>query len=81
MTKMKDATSILPVRIMPVRMLPMRIMIVDDHPMVRDGLTMRLSSQPDMDVCGEAASEDEAFERIQQISPDVVRAILSCLGR
>jgi len=49
-----------------------RIMIVDDHPMMRDGLTMRISSQADMEVCGEAATEDEAVELVKQISPDLV---------
>jgi len=49
-----------------------RIMIVDDHPMMRDGLTMRISSQADMEVCGEAATEDEAVELVKQLSPDLV---------
>ncbi len=49
-----------------------RILIVDDHPMMRDGLTMRISSQSDMTVCGEAASEDEAIELVNQIKPDLV---------
>ena len=49
-----------------------RIMIVDDHPMMRDGLTMRISSQSDMVVCGEAATEDEAVELVKQLCPDLV---------
>lgn len=49
-----------------------RIMIVDDHPMMRDGLTMRISSQADMEVCSEAATEDEAVQLVRQISPDLV---------
>jgi DNA-binding NarL/FixJ family response regulator len=47
-------------------------MIVDDHPMMRDGLALRISSQTDMQVCGEAATEDEAFELAKQLSPDLV---------
>ncbi len=46
-----------------------RIMIVDDHPMMRDGLSLRISSQPDMEVCGEAATEDEAVTLVKQLSP------------
>jgi DNA-binding NarL/FixJ family response regulator len=48
-----------------------RILIVDDHPMMRDGLTMRITSQPDLVVCGEAATEDEAFELVKDLSPDL----------
>jgi DNA-binding NarL/FixJ family response regulator len=51
---------------------PVRIVIVDDHPMMRDGLTLRISSQPELEVCGEAATEDEAFELVKQVCPDVV---------
>ncbi len=51
---------------------PTRILIVDDHPMMRDGLAMRISSQADLEVCGEAATEDEAFELVKQVGPDVI---------
>jgi len=57
-----------------------RIMIVDDHPMMRDGLTMRISSQADMEVCGEAATEDDAVELVKQISPDLVVVDISLQG-
>ncbi len=49
-----------------------RIVIVDDHPMMRDGLSMRISAQSDMEVCGEAATENEALEVVKQVSPDLV---------
>lgn len=49
-----------------------KILIVDDHPMMRDGLTMRISSQSDMTVCGEAATEDDAIELVNQLKPDLV---------
>jgi DNA-binding NarL/FixJ family response regulator len=54
------------------RQEPAKILIVDDHPMVRDGLTMRISTQPDLSVCGDAATEDEAFLLVQRTSPDLV---------
>lgn len=47
-------------------------MIVDDHPMMRDGLNMRISSQEDMEVCGEAATENAAVELFRQLCPDLV---------
>lgn len=48
------------------------VFIVDDHPAVREGLGLRLSSLPDMEVCGEACEVTEAIQRIKQTRPDVV---------
>jgi len=49
-----------------------RILVVDDHPMMRDGLTLQISTQSDMEVCGEAATEDDALMLAKQTCPDVV---------
>ncbi|XZE19754.1 response regulator transcription factor [Pirellulaceae bacterium SH449] len=49
-----------------------RILIVDDHPIMRDGLSMRISTQPDLEVCGEAVSEDQAFELVKALEPGLV---------
>ena len=38
-----------------------RILIVDDHPAVREALAMRIGRQPDLEVCGEAADLSEAL--------------------
>ncbi|TWT90345.1 Oxygen regulatory protein NreC [Pseudobythopirellula maris] len=48
------------------------VMIVDDHPTVREGLARRIASQSDMSVCGEAADCVAALERYAQMRPDVV---------
>lgn len=40
--------------------------------MMRDGLNMRISSQDDMEVCGEAATENAAVELVRQLCPDLV---------
>ena len=42
-------------------MTPIRVAIVDDHPVVRDGLRGMLSSDPDMEVVGEASDGSEAL--------------------
>lgn len=52
--------------------MPARILIVDDHPMVREGMGMRISAQRDLEVCGEAATEDEALVLAKQTSPDLI---------
>lgn len=48
-----------------------RVLIVDDHPLVREGLAARLAAQPDMEVCGEAANVGEALQQIRTQSPDL----------
>ena len=48
-----------------------RVFVVDDHAAVRQALVMRVAMQPDLEVCGEAASAEEALERIEHARPDV----------
>ncbi|MEH6470830.1 MAG: response regulator transcription factor [Halopseudomonas sp.] len=47
------------------------IMIVDDHPAVREGLSMRIEQQPDMHVCCEASGVREAIRWVDECNPDV----------
>ena len=49
-----------------------RILVVDDHPIVRDGLRSMLSAVIDFEVVGEAASGPEAVVRVRETDPDVV---------
>jgi DNA-binding NarL/FixJ family response regulator len=51
---------------------PLRLVVVDDHPVVRDGLRGMLSTQPDLVVVGEAASGTEALTVVAAARPDVV---------
>ncbi len=48
-----------------------RVLIVDDHPVVREGLTAKLSTQPDLEVCGEAEDIAGALALIESARPDV----------
>ncbi|WP_443613569.1 response regulator [Actinomadura madurae] len=50
----------------------LRVMIVDDHPIVREGLRGMLAAEPDIEVAGEAASGDEAVAVVPAVRPDVV---------
>lgn len=55
----------------------MKILIVDDHPSVREGLAMRISLHGDLEVCGEAETEDQALVLVKQTSPDLVLVDIS----
>lgn len=48
-----------------------KILIVDDHPVVREGLALRIGQQPDLAVCGEAADVAEALRLVAGNPPDV----------
>ena len=49
-----------------------RLLVADDHPVVRAGLRMLLSAEPDMEVVGEAADGKTAVKRALELRPDVV---------
>ena len=48
-----------------------QVVIVDDHPAVREALALRIGRQPDLEVCGEAADLGEALRLIAGAQPDV----------
>jgi DNA-binding NarL/FixJ family response regulator len=52
--------------------MPIRVLIVDDHPVVRDGLRGILTSDPEFDVVGEAADGAEALAGARAAQPDVI---------
>lgn len=52
--------------------MAIRVMIVDDHNVVRKGMKMLLSLEPELDVVGEASNGEEAVRLARQLKPDVV---------
>ncbi|HEY0549126.1 MAG TPA: response regulator transcription factor [Verrucomicrobiae bacterium] len=48
-----------------------KIFIVDDHPMMRDGLAQMIGNEPDLSVCGEAEDASEALAQIEKLKPDL----------
>lgn len=60
---------------------PIKILLVDDHAIVREGYRSLLEKQPRMHIIGEAADGNEAYERSQTTSPDVVIMDLSMPGQ
>jgi two-component system, NarL family, response regulator len=49
-----------------------RILIVDDHPVVRAGLTSMLATQPGLEVVGSASSGEEALAKLGETAPDLI---------
>jgi DNA-binding NarL/FixJ family response regulator len=54
------------------RVTLIRLLIVDDHPIVRDGLRGVFDGEPGFEVAGEAADGAQALERAAELGPDVV---------
>lgn len=50
---------------------PIRVLVVDDHPMVRDGINGLLNRQDDMEAVGEASDGAEAVDKFRALAPDV----------
>ena len=57
-----------------------RVYLVDDHPLVREGLTNLVNQQRNMQVCGEAEAVPDALDGIAATNPDVVVVDISLKG-
>ena len=51
--------------------MPIRVLVVDDHPMIRAGLTATISPEPDMAVVASASNGREGLEQYRQHQPDI----------
>ena len=65
------------------RVLPARkkILVADDHPMTRDGVTHLLNKQTDLTVCGEAGNPSQALLEIEKSRPDLLLTDMTMPGR
>jgi DNA-binding NarL/FixJ family response regulator len=51
---------------------PTRVLVADDHALFRHGLKAMFASVPEYEVVGEAATGEEALERVEKTQPDIV---------
>ncbi len=58
-----------------------RIVIIDDHPIVRDGLSRLINHEPELEVCGAAASAGDGLDLVARLKPDLTIIDLSLGGR
>ena len=56
------------------------IFLVDDHPIMRDGISQLINQQADLEVCGQASSAPEALNALNRIEPDMMLVDISLTG-
>ncbi len=57
-----------------------RIMLIDDHPLVRRGLTQLINGEEDLCVCAEASSGEDALASVDAVNPDLVVVDIALKG-
>ena len=65
---------------MPASEARIRVMIVDDHPVLREGIAALLESQADLQLVAEATNGEEALQRFRELRPDVTLMDLQMPG-
>jgi DNA-binding NarL/FixJ family response regulator len=58
-----------------------RILVVDDHPMMRQGLAQLVGAEADLTIVGEAENAESALDRLTELQPDLVLADISLPGK
>ena len=57
-----------------------RLLLVEDHPVTREGLAQLLNQQTDLQVCGQAGTAPEALAAAEALKPDLVLVDISLGG-
>jgi DNA-binding NarL/FixJ family response regulator len=62
------------------RAVKSKVFLVDDHAIVREGLTLLIDREPDLFVCGDADEAGSALRRIEEMKPDLIIVDISLHG-
>jgi DNA-binding NarL/FixJ family response regulator len=57
-----------------------RVLVVDDHPIFRDGISQLINHQPDLHVCGGVCSAAHALSAVEEFKPDILVVDISIQG-
>jgi DNA-binding NarL/FixJ family response regulator len=57
-----------------------RVLIVDDHPIFRDGISQLINQEEDLEVCGGVASAPQALTAVEELEPDMLVVDISIQG-
>jgi DNA-binding NarL/FixJ family response regulator len=58
-----------------------RVLLVDDHPLMREGVAQWIERSPELEVCGEADTSSAAISLVQKLRPDLVLTDIALPGR
>lgn len=64
----------------PIDIAKKSVLVVDDHPLLRQGLALLINQQQDMQVCGEAEEAQAAMQAIAELRPDIIILDISLSG-
>jgi DNA-binding NarL/FixJ family response regulator len=79
-TAFQPAQNAAPVQLPAAERVKRQVLIVDDHPIFRNGISQLINHESDLHVCGEICSAAEALSVVEALKPDIVVLDLSIQG-
>ena len=58
----------------------LKVLVVDDHPIIHEGLEQMLNREEDMEVCGNAQSVNQGIAQVEKLKPDFIIAYVTLKG-